>query len=265
MIGPPPPRPREENDPFRFGWRYVRRTLPNGSEVYDEVPLSWEDVLYPEEDDFVIKTQRHLRDAVYCYSLLEFLYRDDPTVVVLGDCRIDFGMAGLRPLGPDVVVLFGVRQWFKKGTFKVAVEGGRAVLVIEMTSPNSRAHDLGNKPDLFYHAGVDKYVIVDRGPLGAEPPRVMGYHRGPKGWQFLSPDARGRLDLSPVGVLLASEGDRLWLYEAATEKCLLDLMAATIAKEEAEAKTREEAKQRADLEERLRKLERQLRSQQGQE
>jgi hypothetical protein len=93
----------------------------------------------------------------------------------------------------------------------------------------------------------------------------MGYHRGPKGWQFLSPDARGRLDLSPVGVFLASEGDRLWLYEAATEKRLLDLMAATIAKEEAEAKAREEAKQRADLEERLRELERQLRSQQGQD
>ncbi len=38
-------------DPFRYGWRYVRRTLPDGRETLDQVPLTLEDVLHPEEED----------------------------------------------------------------------------------------------------------------------------------------------------------------------------------------------------------------------
>jgi hypothetical protein len=263
-VGPPPPeRAGEENDPFRFGWRYVRRTEPAGSDIYDEVPLSWKDVLYPEEDDFVVKNPRHLCDVIYCHGTLEFLYRNDPSVVILGDCRIDFGVAGLRPLGPDVVVLFGVRRWSRKGTFQVAVEGGRPVLVMEMTSRNSRDHDLAHKPDLFYAAGVQKYVIVDRGREGTDSPRLLAYQRGPRGWLHLPAEAPGWFDLAPVCAFLGLEGDRLRFYEAATGERLLDLTELTIAKEEAEAKTREYAKARAAEEERIHELERQLRAQQA--
>jgi Uma2 family endonuclease len=247
-VGPPPPRPGEENDPFRFGWRYVRRTLPDGSEVYDQVPLSWEDLLYPEEEDFVVQEPAHQRDYTYIHGALETLYRNDPSVVVLGDCRTDFSVAGLRPLGPDVVVFFNVRQWLRHGTFEVAVEGGDPVLVVEVASPSTRNHDLANKPDLYYRAGVQKYVIVDRGPEGTDPPRLIGYRRGPRGWQTLPPDARSWLDLSPVRVFLGLEGDRPWLYDSATAERLPDLTTATIAKEDAEAKTRQEAKARADAE-----------------
>ena len=28
-----------QDDPFRYGWRYVRRTQPDGTEVVDQVPL----------------------------------------------------------------------------------------------------------------------------------------------------------------------------------------------------------------------------------
>ncbi len=171
MLGPPPPQPGEENDPFRFGCRYVRRELPDGSEVYDEVPLSWEDLLYPEEEDRVLESPDHFRDLRYCHGALETMHREDPSVVVLGDCRIDFAAAGVRPLGPDVVVLFGVHEWLRQSTFRVAVEGGRPVLAIEVSSPSTRPHDLANKPDLFFRAGVEKYVIIDRGPQGTAPAR----------------------------------------------------------------------------------------------
>ena len=42
---------RDEDETF-YGWRYVRRVRPAGTEVVDEIPLTFEDLLYPEESDF---------------------------------------------------------------------------------------------------------------------------------------------------------------------------------------------------------------------
>ncbi len=247
--GPPPPEPGEEKDPFRFGWRYVRRTLPDGSETYDQVPLSWDDLLYPEEEDFVVQKRPHKRDADYCEYALRIFHDGVPGAVVLGDHLIDFGVAGLRPLGPDVVVLYGVRQWLQnEGTFDVARDGGRPVAVIEVASPSTRDHDLLNKPALYYRAGVEKYVIVDRGRRGEEPPRLIGFQRGSQGWLPLPPDARGRLDLAPVGVLIGLEGDQPWLYNARTGERLRN-------QEESEAKAEEEVRARADAEARAKDAE----------
>ena len=36
-----------EPDPFRYGWRYVKRVGPDGEETLDQIPLSLEDVLFP--------------------------------------------------------------------------------------------------------------------------------------------------------------------------------------------------------------------------
>ena len=248
--GPPPPLPGEEDNPWRFGWRYVRRLLPDGSETYDQVPLSWDDLLYPEEEDFVVQKPPHKRDADYCEHVLRTVHRGVPGALVLGDCCIDFGAAGVKTLGPDVVVLFGVRQQMEpdEGTFSIIRHGGRPVLVIEVASPDTRGHDLANKPDLYFLAGVEKYVILDRGWRGTDPPRLLGYQRGTHGWLTLPPDARGRLDLAPVGVLLGLEGDRPCLYTARTGERLRNL-------EEAEDKIQEEAQARADAEARAKDAE----------
>jgi len=301
--GPPPPKPDEENDPWRFGWRYIRRTDPDGSETYEQVPLTWDDLLYPEEEDFVVQKPPHNRDAEYLHRALEALYGGygkGGTVVVLGDCRVDWGRAsGVRPLGPDVLVLFDVREWFQQGTFRIDVEGGRPIVVIEVASPSTRGHDFENKPDLYFRAGVQKYILIDRGPNGEDPARLIGFQRGPGGWVPLPPDAQGRLDLAPVAALIGLEGNRPWIYDARTKERVPDLLEAVQAKKEADARARNEAQVRADaeaktrdaeaktrdaeaktrdaeakahdeaerraaLEERLRTLEEQLRSTQGQ-
>jgi colicin import membrane protein len=246
----PPPR-QEEDDPFRYGWRYVRRRLPDGSEVVDQVPLSEEDVLYPEEDDFVVQKPPHLRDFFYCYGALDSFYADRPDVVVLGDCRVDWGVEGVRPLGPDVLVLFDVCEWRQAGTFRIAEEGGRPVLVLEIASPSTWKHDLYRKPDLYYRAGVQRYAIVDRGPDGDDPPRLLGYQRGPQGWLELPLDAQGRLDLAPVPLLLGLEGDRPRLYDVATAQMLPDRTELTQALAETEA-ARAKAERKAQKEGRVR-------------
>ncbi len=211
-----------KDDPFRYGWRYVRRVLPDGSDTYDEIPLTLEDLLYPEEGDHAVHEPEHTRDFVYCHSNLEGFYAGRPEVVVLGDCRVDWGVAGVRPLGPDILVLFEVRTWRRAPTFHVATEGGRPVLVIEIASPSTRRYDLGTKLALYHQVGVEKYVIVDRGPANADPVRLLGYQRGPTDWLPLSPTAQGRLDLAPVALQLGIEEERPWLYDTTTGARLPD-------------------------------------------
>ena len=43
-------------DPYRYGWRYVRVVAPDGSETFDQVPLTLEDVLFPQVGDFIVQT-----------------------------------------------------------------------------------------------------------------------------------------------------------------------------------------------------------------
>ena len=72
----------EADDPFRYGWRYVRRIQPDGTEVIDEVPLTLEDLLYPEEGDFVVQEPWHTQDFTYCYSALTAWFTGRSDVVV---------------------------------------------------------------------------------------------------------------------------------------------------------------------------------------
>jgi colicin import membrane protein len=206
----------EVDDPFRYGWRYVRRTQPDGTTVIDEIPLTRDDLLYPEEGDFVVQEPWHTQDFTYCYSALTAWFAAQSHVVVLGDCRVDWGVPGIRPLGPDIVVLYEVPHWHRQATFHLADEGGTPVLVLEIASPGTRDNDLGIKRTFYYQAGVQKYVIVDRGPEGDDPVRLIGYQRGPAGWLPLPPDAQGCLDLAPIGLLIGIEDGRPWLYDAVT-------------------------------------------------
>jgi hypothetical protein len=267
---------RHDEDETFYGWRYMRRVRPDGTEVVDEVPLTHEDLLYPEEGDFVVYEPAHTRDFIYCHSTIEAYYASQPDVVVLGDCQVDWGVPGVRPLGPDILVLFEVRQWLRRGTYHLAEEGGRPVLVIEIVSPSTRTHDLGAKRRLYYRLGVQKYVLVDRWTRSDAPVRLLGYERGPRGWRRLRPDAQGRLDLAPVGMKLGLERERPWLYDAVTGVRAPDrtewqhLLTATETRATtaearataAEARAQEEAQARATLEARIQALEAQLRLQQ---
>jgi colicin import membrane protein len=260
-------RPRDEQ-PF-YGWRYVKRMQPDGTEKYEEVELRKEDLLYPEEDDHVVQKPPHMRDLEYCHINLRAWYRGDPSVVVLGDCRIDFGVAGVQPLGPDIVTLFGVRRWLERGTFRVAEEGGRPVVVIEITSPSTQDTDVGPKTRLYHRAGIPLYVIVDRGPLGEEPAQLIGRRRTRRGWNRVRPDARGRLSLAPIPLFIGIEDELTWFYDAdgnrlpdpvdsaaAAQEAKEQAHEATKARKKAEAKTKR-------AEKRVRELEEQLRRQQG--
>ena len=52
-------------DPYRCGWRYVREVAPDGIRTFGQVALTLEDLLFPEEDDFIVQTQGRVNDVLY--------------------------------------------------------------------------------------------------------------------------------------------------------------------------------------------------------
>jgi colicin import membrane protein len=209
----------EKEDPWRYGWRYVQRVAPDGTEYSDQVPLRQEDLLYPEEGDFVVNNMAHHDDCHYLGDILRARVGGRKDMLVLSDHRIDWEVVGLCPLGPDVVVFEGLRQAWdpNRETFPVRTFGARTLLVIEVTSADSRVYDLGIKRDFYRRVGAEYYAVVDRPEASGGPDmRLLGFRAdaaNPQCYSEVPLDEQGRLWMESVGLWLRAENRRVVLYE----------------------------------------------------
>jgi Uma2 family endonuclease len=253
----PPP-----DDPFRYGWRWVRRVGPDGAEGYERIPLKLSDLLHPQEEDFVVHSQAHDEDCQNLKCFLRVWASSQPDTVVLRDCRVDWGVEGLEPLGPDLAVFQGVSSWDpEQGTFRVAEVGARPLLVIEVTSPSTRDIDLDDKVLEYFQGGVPYYAIVDarHRPEGRQI-RFLLYRANGEGYMRVRQRRPGRLWLEPVRLWLAAEagqviafdehGNRLktYLEEVEARREAETRAEAEQARAAAEAQARREAETRAEAE-----------------
>ncbi len=266
--------PADDADPFRFGWRYVTIRHPDGSESIEQVPLTEEDVLFPEEGDYIVQTDLHSTDIAYLKNVFNARLARVRRAVAVADCRVDWGVRGLRPMGPDIAVFFDVARRKDWATLDVAAERARVGPVVEVTSPSTRDNDLDRKPELYERAGVPLYVIADAteaGP-GRRRLRLFAYRREPDGYRRVEPDARGRIWIEAVGLWLGvmrdeeMDCDRLACYDGETGEEVGDYQAVTRALEEAmaeharaEARAAEAEARAAAAEARIRELEEALR------
>jgi Uma2 family endonuclease len=262
------------NDPFYYGWRYVTRVRRENGEEWEEVvqvPLTYNDMLHPEEGDIVTHTPLHHRICAYLVAVIEAWARNQPDlVVVLPDVRIEWDIPELQAHGPDVAVIFGARERQNWGTFSVAQEGVRPALIIEVTSPKTRRGDLVDKVDEYAIAGVPLYVIVDfTQRRGTSVARLLGYQLVNDVYEVLAPNEDGWLWLAPIRHWIAIENERIVCYDQAGQALpdYSDLAEARSAAEaraaEAEAAAHTEARARAEAEARLRELEAELRRLRG--
>ncbi len=213
-TAPGPPGEPTEVDPFRYGWRYLQHTLPDGTTQIEQVPLTLEDLLHPEEGDQVTHSDAHQRRCAYLYNVFRARVKSDPAAVVLHDVRVKWDVPELKPHGPDIMVIFGVRERKNWSTFDVAQEGVRPALIVEVTSPETRSIDRSDKLEEYDLAGVPLYVIVDSfSRRGEETVRLLGYTQTSSGYRVLAPDARGWLWLEPL---------RLWIGVADNEVVCYD-------------------------------------------
>jgi len=134
----------------------------------------------------------------------------------------------------------------------VAAEGARPVLVIEVTSPETRSNDVGVKVDYYRRGRVPWYVIADVTIEEGQERRIelIQYHRVGRGYERVGPDEQGRVWLEPVNLWLGQTRDarggfmRLACYDPATGAEVGDYTAISQALEE-EARARRRAERRA--------------------
>jgi Uma2 family endonuclease len=207
------------SDPFQYGWRYVKREVAGGEIVFDEVPLTLEDVLYPEEGDRIMHNVRHNQITRYLTDALAAHFVGNPDVAVHGDVRVSWKDPGMRANGPDVIVAFGVHERRNWSTFPIGRAADRPVLVIEVTSPETRNLDLFRKVEIYAQAQVEYYLIVDvRQRKDSETIRLIGYHLDEDQYLPLLPDARGWYWIEPIGLWLGIEQGEVYLFTQANER-----------------------------------------------
>ncbi len=264
----PPQPPSDEPDPYRYGWRYVRVERPDGKVELDQVPLTLEDVLFPEVGDFIVQTTLHNRDIVYLKSVFESRLADNPDAELVSDCRVDWDLPGVRPLGPDIAVFLGLARHRDWSTFEVAVERARPAMVAEVTLPETRRNDVEDKFEYYRRARVPLYVIVDaiQDDEQGRRLRLMAYRLVRGRYRPLEPDGRGWIWLDPVGVWLGvavdprtgcdrvagydQQGRELGDYTAVSRALEAEAAARAVAeaRADAEAAARADAQARADAE-----------------
>ena len=249
------------DDPFRLGWRSITQVLPDGETHTLTVPLTPHDLLFPRENDQAAQLEPHVEDCLYLYSALKYHLGATPGVKVLADHRVRFDVPDLEPLGPDVVVFFDYFGTGHAGTFDVAEFGARPILVVEITSRETRKNDLGIKKEFHHQAQVDYYLIIDaRVRLGQRQSAwLTGFRHTPAGYEPIPLDDQGRVWVEPLGLWFQIVDLEVRCIQGATGRTIdsyLDQAYARIAAEaranlEAEARQLAEAEARAETVARL--------------
>jgi Uma2 family endonuclease len=255
-------------DPFRFGWRYVPHVDAIGRKHWVQTPLTLEDVLHPQEGDHIPENSQQEHDRRYLASVLEMRLADQPRMLVLSDCLVNWGVPGLGNHSPDVSVFDGVRNPKRNWkTLYVAKEKARPLLAIEIVSPDphdkkARDNDVVIKVQEYYLAGVPLYLLVDQEHDGA-PRKLICYRRGPRKYGRIRPDAQGRVLLKPLRLLVGLRDERVVCWDADTGEEIGDLTAMAQARD-AETQARQAAEAAlAEAQARIRELETRMRRQRG--
>jgi Uma2 family endonuclease len=203
-----------ELDPYRYGWRDVPVTAPDGTVSFHRIPLTLRDALFPKVADFLVQSKGHDSDVGYLEDVFEAQLAGDVQAAVVSDCRVDWNLPGVEPLGPDVAVFRGVKRHRNWSTFDVRAEGARPLLVVEVTSPETRANDVGPKKAIYHQAGVPLYVIADATEDGDQRHlKLIGYRYTQRGYRRLAADEQGRISLGPLRLSLGVTYDRQAGYQ----------------------------------------------------
>ncbi len=246
----------EAVDPFRYGWRWQTVRLPNGKVTEQQIPLTAEDLLDPQLGDEVTQSEAHFEFLHWLADLLLRHYSAREDIKVAGDMKILWGIPGLKEPSPDIAIIPGVRQKhdMDRGSFKVAEEGVRPCLIVEVVSATDsevRLNDYEKKVKIYRQAGIPEYLICDP-PTSVTGARLLltGYRLGPNGrYRRIRPDAQGRLLSETTGLLfgVGEDGQTITIFDTRTGEWLID--ADERARREAEAR-RLEAEARKAAEER---------------
>ena len=209
-VTPPPP-----NDPFYYGSRDVYRTLPDGTTKHEQIPLTLEDTLHPQEGDYIVESDVHDLLCGYLATVFRWRTADNPEALILSDTGVYWDNPELDYThhSPDVCAIFGIKK--RKPiypSFSVGKEGVRPRLIVELVSPNNRVNDVETKVRQYHENEVPMYIIADRKGYH-DPWSLIGYLWRPDEYMRIPADIHGRLWLDFLDLWLGVDGTRLVCYD----------------------------------------------------
>jgi Putative restriction endonuclease len=254
----------DPSDPYYYGFRYAYETSADGSKKMVQVPLTYADLLDPQEDDFIAESTIHYQLIHDLNDMLRHRYRDQPSTAVWSNLKINIVIPGLTTgPGPDVCVVEGVEDRDRqRKSFRFGEEPGTIRLVIEVVSERSREKDTRDLLKIYSRLGVEEYVAVfPEGSYATGPFELKGWRLGKATGRLrpLRPAADGRLHLRATSLVLGTgeDGWGLYLWDAATGERLRTPEEARI---DAERRAEEEAAARRAAEAELERLRARMRS-----
>ncbi len=224
---------RMQEDPFFYGYRWV------GDE---QVPLTEEDLLDPQEGDYVSEHTSHQWVVRKICELLEelFLARRRRDVLVAGNLKMLWRNPRIKRVDPDVVVIPSVADpRSDRKSFDEKQEGAHPIFVLEVTSEATARTDVGKKPGIYQRAGVVEYFVLDTlvTPWTLTCRRL---HPATGRYRKIRPGGEGQILAESLEVVFAigADGRSVDLFDARTGDKLLDLHAAEQALRAAEEENR---------------------------
>jgi hypothetical protein len=254
------PSPEQE---FPYGWRYVKQILPDGSETLDQVALTLEDVLHPQQDDVIPQTPLHADDCAYLTNVFRTRPLSPPEGLVTHDLLIDWGVPGIRSHSPDLAVFVGLIRPHDPnlGILDLAGLGGRCELAVEVVSPLTRINDLVAKLEHYHRIGIPLYVIIDQEKQDS-PRKLRAFRHQPDRYVEIEADDQGRIEVPLLGLMLGMRDNRVVCYDLHTGREFRDYAQAVRDLEEVKRRI-EEADRRAT--ERQQAIEEQVKARQAAE
>jgi Uma2 family endonuclease len=244
-------------DAYRYGWRERREIAPDGTEKLCWDPLTYQDLLDPQEGDVIAEDTVHRSVTEDMARILKRRYERDPTVAVWCNLKILFRIPGVTTgPGPDICLVEGV--WDRdllRTSFRFGEEPGKVRLVVEVVSEATLQKDYHDLLAVYGPLGVEEYVAV--WPVGLYPQgpfELRGWRRDPASGRLraIRPEPDGRLRSRVTGLLFGTgeDGWGLELWDAATGKRLTSAEDSAKARALRAANRADEAEERADKAER---------------
>ncbi len=253
---PRSPEERLAENPFFYGYRWVRVKTAEGKTVSEQVPLTREDLLDPQEDDHVSNGSWHSMTTGRLGEILRTLFasrgRDD--VLVTANVKMLWQDPGVPRVAPDLAVIPGVEDPDRDfPSFDEVQERTRPLFVLEVLSEATESTDRGDKPAVYRSAGVAEYFILDlmESPWTLEVRRLnpaTGRYRKVR----LGKNSRVASETLEVLFEVGEDGKSLVLTDLRTGERLRDHRAAEEARRVAEEARRAAEKARRAAEERYR-------------
>ncbi len=254
----PPPRVEaradERADPFRLGFRYRRRLTAAGREVVEQVPLTAEDLLYPQEGDVVADGFPHNELLQPEADSLRRHLKRRPDLLVTSDVVLVLRSDG-RNCSPDLAVIEGEIDRSKiERAVNLRAVGGRLVFALEVVSTSEKEieeKDTEKNPQRYAREGVAEYFTLY--PVAERRVRdLVGRRLENGGYVEIPPDPQGWVHSRQLDLYfqIDAESEELVVLDAKTGERLLISDEEEAGRKKAEAEHQQEAEARRQAEER---------------